>query len=41
MKEEQVRVMRLFREDMAIADSYLAIDDIETCTAYIRLELDS
>lgn len=37
--EEQVRVMRLFREDIAIADSYLAIDDVNTRTAYIRSEL--
>jgi hypothetical protein len=39
--EEQVRVMRLFREDMAIADSYLAIEDTATCTAYIRAELEA
>jgi len=38
-REEQVRVMRLFWEDMAIADSYLAIEDVETHTAYIQAEL--
>jgi len=38
-REEQVRVMCLFREDMAIADSYLAIEDVETRTAYIQAEL--
>jgi len=38
---DQVRVMRLFHEDMAIVDSYLAIEDIETHTAYIQAELEN
>jgi hypothetical protein len=39
--EEQVKVMRLFREDMAIADSYLAIENTATHTAYIHAELEA
>ena len=39
--EEKVKVMRLFQEDMAIADSYLAIEDTATRTAYIRAELEA
>jgi hypothetical protein len=33
--EEGVRVMHLFQKDMAITDSYLAIEDNVTCAAYI------
>ena len=39
--EEQVKVMHLFWEDMAIADSYLAIEDTATHTAYIHAELEA
>ena len=39
--EEQVKVMHLFWEDMAIAYSYLTIEDTATHTAYIRAELEA
>ena len=37
---ERVQVMRLFRKEMAVADSYLAIEDKETRTMFIRFEMD-
>lgn len=37
---QHVNVMQLFQEHIAIADSYLAIEDDETCAAYILLELE-
>jgi hypothetical protein len=36
---EQIKAMRLFRKDIASADTYLAIDDPELRSAYIIDEL--
>jgi tellurite resistance protein len=38
-KEECVKAMRLFRKDIASADTYLAIDEKGLWTAYIHDEL--
>jgi hypothetical protein len=36
---EQIKAMRLFRKDIASADTYLAIDKPELRTAYLKDEL--
>ena len=38
-KAEQIKAMRLFRKDIASADTYLAIDEPELRTAYLKDEL--
>jgi helix-turn-helix protein len=39
-QEEQIKVMQLFRKDIASADAYLAIDNMELQMTYIKDELD-
>jgi hypothetical protein len=38
-KAEQIKAMRLFKKDIASADTYLAIDDLELCASYLKDEL--
>ena len=38
-QEEHIQVLSLFCCDSAAADTYLAIDDEEICTEFIRAEL--
>ena len=38
--EERIKVMRLFKRDIAAADSYLAISDSTVRAEFIRLEID-
>jgi hypothetical protein len=39
MRNEQVQLMGLFISNIAVADSYLAIDDVELRTEFIRQQL--
>ena len=38
-RDEQVKLMALFVTNIAAVDSYLAIDDVELCTEFIRHQL--
>lgn len=38
-RQERIQVFSLFRRDIAAADAYLAIDDEELRTEFIRAEL--
>ena len=40
-QQERIKAMRLFRQDIAAADTYLAIDDEELRTEYLKDELSS
>ena len=39
IRAEQIKLMGLFVKNIAAADSYLAIDDAELCTEFIREQL--
>jgi hypothetical protein len=38
--EEHIKAMRLFKRNIAAADSYLAINDPTTLAEFIRLEIE-
>jgi hypothetical protein len=38
--EERIKAMRLFKRDIAAADSYLAINDSAVRAEFIRLEIE-
>ena len=38
--EERIKAMRLFKRDIAAADSYLAINDSTVRAEFIRLEIE-
>jgi hypothetical protein len=39
MRDERIKAMRLFRKDIASADAYLAIEDDDMRTCYLKEEL--
>lgn len=39
-RTERIQVMCLFRRDIAAADAYLAIEDVDLRTEFIRAEID-
>ena len=38
--EEHIQVIYLFQCDISVADTYLAIDDVDLCTEFIHAEID-